>query len=123
MKERKNSELPLMVLFIGILFTLIGITGKVFLGYAGNWRVSSVSGGERWGLLLAGIIMIILSVRSIRTWKRPEPPQYTDDDIRQAKAKLNQMYLREHGRPPEPPKSEEGNPAATETKKTTQANQ
>ena len=113
-----NGYSPWLALFIGIFLVFDGLRA-LLTGEPGTFRDVPLADWAGLAFVPLGIIMIILSVRSIHTWKRPEPPQYTDDDIRQAKAKLNQMYLREHGRPPEPPKSEEGNPAATETKKTT----
>ena len=114
MNKDKNSELPYMSLFIGILLALIGSTGKIILGYAGQWRMSSISGGERWVLLLAGIIMIVLSIPFIRKQK-VYTPKYTDEEAAQAKAKLEQMYLREYGSLPDVPKPETpARPAASQ---------
>ena len=116
-KGKSPSDWPYLCLLVGIAAVLVAITGEM-LGPKGDLRFTVVSDEARWILAPIGIIMIALSVPLIRKQKFPIP-KYTDEEAEQAKAKLDQMYLREHGSPPEPPKSEEGNPVATETKKTT----
>jgi hypothetical protein len=55
-------------------------------------------------LVPIGIIMIVMSIIAIRHGKGK--PKYTEEDVVKAKAALDRMYFREHGRWPE--EEEEG---------------
>ena len=100
-----NGYSPWLALLIGIFLVFNGLRA-LFTGEPGTFRDVPLADWAGLAFVPLGIIMIILSIRSIRTWKEPEPPTYTDDDIRQAKEKLEQMHLREHGGLPEAPKPE-----------------
>lgn len=118
MKEGKSKrgnygELPVMSLVLGILFALSGITGKIFLG-KGEFRIVSIEGSDRWILLLAGAILIALSIHFIRK-RKFAPPAFTDDDLRQNKENLDQMYLREHEESPHTPEAPAPEPAPSPT--------
>ena len=104
MSKNSQSELPYACLIVGVAMTLVGITGKT-LGPRGDIRIMSVSDETRLLSLFVGIIMTVLSILYLRKHKFI-PPAYTDDDIRQAKEKLDRMYLREHGALPGAPTPE-----------------
>ena len=105
MSSNNNAEKPWIPLFMGILLTIDGLH-TLITGKGGEVRGFPVVDWAGWVFLPVGVIIIVLSIRSICTWKEPEPPTYTDEDIRQAKKKLEQMHLREHGGLPEAPKPE-----------------
>ena len=74
------------------------------LGPKGDLRFTDVSDEARWILAPIGGIVIALSIPLIRKQKF-SIPRYTDEEAKQAKAKLEQMHLREHGSLPETPNS------------------
>ena len=85
---------PWPALLMGVLVLFIGLRALI-TGESGTFRDIPLVDWVGFVLVPLGLSMIILSIRSLRTWKKPGPS--TDDDIRQAKEKLDQMYLREHG--------------------------
>ena len=104
-------------LLAGILLVLSGAM-KLLTGESGLYWGVAVPAWGGFIFLPVGIIFTVMSIRALRRGEG-KAPKYSDEDVTRAKAELDRLYLREHGRPPEPPKSEEGNPVATETKKTT----
>ena len=105
MSNNNSTHTAWEALFAGVLLLIWGVCSLV-TGDGGRVHGISVVDWIGWVLVPVSLIIIVLSIRSIRTWKEPEPPTYTDDDIRQAKEKLEQMHLREHGGLPEAPKPE-----------------
>ena len=97
-------------LIAGVACLLVSITGKMLDGPKGDIRFASVSNETRWILLPVGIIMTVLPILFLRKQKFPLPT-YTDEDIRQAKEKLDRMYLETHGTLPEPEPSAPAKPA------------
>ena len=105
MRKFTTSELPYACLIAGLAASFVGITGKMIDGPKGDIRFTSVSDETRWISLLVGITMTILSILYLRKHKFI-PLAFTDEEARQAKEKLDRMYLREHGtlpQAPEPP--------------------
>ena len=107
MSKNSQSELPGACLIVGIAMALAGITGKT-LGPRGDIRITPLSGETRWISLIVGVIMTVLSILYFRKHKFI-PPEFTDEEVRQAEEKLDQMYLRDHGALPQAPKADTPN--------------
>ena len=94
-----------MMLLSGIIFIATG-TKRVVTGIGYSWGKFPTPGWTGWGFLFIGFLICFLSIRA---WRRdrgkpkPEPERYTDEEAAKAKAEMDQMYLREHGVPPEEP--------------------
>ena len=99
---RYSEYNPWIALVIGIIVLLSGLL-KLITNVGGEWHGVYIPAWTGWAFVPLGLLIIILSIRSLRTWKEPEPPAYTDEEIRQAKEKLDQTYLREHGTAPQAP--------------------
>ena len=103
----RNSEYnPWVALAIGIVLIFSG-SFKLVTGIGGDWHDVYIPAWTGWIFVPLGLIIAILSLRSLRTWKEPEPPKYTDEEVVKARENLDRMYLREHGGPPEAPVTEE----------------
>lgn len=102
---RYSEYNPWIALAIGILVLLSGLL-KLITGVGGEWHGVHIPTWTGWLFLPLGTIISILSIRSIRTWKEPEPPKYTNEEVCQVKEKLDRMYLREHGALPGAPESQ-----------------
>ena len=110
MRKFITSELPYACLIAGLAASFVGITGKMIDGPKGDIRFTAVSDETRWISLLVGVIMTALSILYLR--KHPfVPPAFTDEEVRQAKEKLDRMYLREHGELPQTPEAPAPKPA------------
>ena len=120
-KGKSQMNMHWWSLLAGILLVSSGAL-TLFTGKSGHYWDVAVPVWAGSFFLPLGIIIIAMSVRALRRGEGKKI-EYSDEDVKRAKAELDRLYLCEHGSPPESPKSEEGNPVATETKKTTQANQ
>ena len=111
---RYSEYNPWIALATGIVVLLSGLL-KLITNVGGDWHGVYIPVWTGWVFVPLGLLIIILSIRSLRTWKEPEPPVYTDEEIRQAKEKLDQMYLREHGESPHTPEAPAPEPAPSPT--------
>ena len=95
-----------------------GIFAGVLLFLSGTYDLLTGEGGTYWGFpvpywvgwmfLPTGIILFVSSFRALRRGDG-KSPIYTEEDAKKAEAELDAMYLRNHGEPPEKPKTLEKN--------------
>ena len=102
---RYSEYNPWEALAVGLILIFSGVF-KLVTNTGGDWHDVYIPVWTGWLFLPLGVIISILSIRSMRTWKEPEPPRYSDEEAAQAKAKLDRMHLREHGSLPEAPTRE-----------------
>lgn len=90
-----------------ILIVFLGLVGVITDG--GNLNGIPMPGWIYWPITIVGLIGCIGYSRDIKKAKnKPAEPQLPlDDQCVQAKADLDRMYFREHGRMPEWPEKEE----------------
>ena len=89
-------------LVAGILLVFSGAL-TLFTGKSGHYWDVAVPVWAGSLFLPLGIVIIVMSVRALRRGEG-KAPKYSDEDVTRAKAKLEQMHLREHGSLPETPK-------------------
>ena len=94
-------------LWAGVLFGLaVSLSGmiKITTGQSGSLWGGSVPTWTGWLLLPGGLLILVLSIRGLLR-SEGKPPCYTDDDVEKSKRHLEQMYIKEHGVPPEYPEN------------------
>ena len=91
---------------LGALLLFSGVTKVVFKEEGAAWGLFPVPVWTGWLFLAVGAFVMTLSIRSICRSKS-NTKSYTDEDIAQAEAELNAMYLHETGELPKKPKKEE----------------
>ena len=111
---RYSEYNPWIALIIGIIVLFSGLL-KLITDVGGEWHGVYIPVWTGWLFVSLGLLVILLSIRSVRTWKEPEPPAFTDEEVRQAREKLDRMYLREHGAPPQAPENNLPDADATRT--------
>lgn len=102
----KNTDHSWWGLALGCATLFSSIFGLVYLGEGYTWRGGFVSRWTLWLLLPAGALITVLSILSI--WRgEAKPKPYTDEEIAQAEADLDALYLRETGELPKKPEKEQ----------------
>ena len=105
----------IMVIFAGVAGIIHGKGGPVLSGAYLLGIVTATAPKVDWFgwvLLSCGIVMCILSLRTLLRGEG-KPKQYTDEDFARDKEALDRMYFKEHGYWPkawtkeDPPKDED----------------
>ena len=102
----KNSDSSWWSLAFGCIATVSSLCGLLFIDDGFMWRGVFIPIWTDWLVLLLGIIITVLSILSIRRGET-KPKPYTDEEIAQAEADLDAMYLRETGELPKKPEKEQ----------------
>ena len=95
-------------LLLGILLIADGVMNLLVDGF--YWRGAFIPSWTAWPLMFLGIVICIISIRGLWRGRGQPEPEKTDIDeaAARAKAEMDRIYLREHGKLPESTEKEHG---------------
>ena len=101
----------------GVLISIVLIFGGVLNLLTGSGLGYWGAAAPPWSWLIFLPVGIVVGFWSARGLLRGEgkKPVYTDEDIARAKEKMDRLYLREHGAPPQAPENNLPDADATRT--------
>jgi len=101
-----KAESPWIGLGLGCTMVGSSLYGLIFIEEGFMWRGTFVPVWTEWLMLPLGLLITTLAILSIRRGEA-KPKPYTDEEIAQAEAELDAMYLRETGEEPKKPEKDQ----------------